>query len=90
VFFINGAGIGQHISQFLRFLNDYCFGSIKDIHCLDEKRFNGILNQIRRCAVSGTASNIFPVIPPDHFPARFIRMPNLMVVITAAVAADYP
>ena len=30
MFFINGAGIGQHISQFLRFLIDYCFGSIKD------------------------------------------------------------
>jgi len=35
VFFINGAGIGQHISQLLRFLNDYCFGSIKDIRRLD-------------------------------------------------------
>jgi hypothetical protein len=51
VFFINGAGIGQHISQLLRFLNDYCFGSIKDIRRLDEERFDGFLSQIRhdRC-----------------------------------------
>jgi hypothetical protein len=57
VFFINGAGIGQHISQLQRFLNDYCFGSIKYIRRLDEERFDGFLSQIRHYAVSGTASN---------------------------------